>query len=91
MLPLIDLCGFAAGKKTTNFELVFFSQAFLCETVLSVTTELMKYVPDHVETGDGAGVLGGGSLGVVEVCGDGDDGVGDVAAQVVLCDLPHLG
>ena len=48
-------------------------------------------VPDHIETGDGAGVLGGSSLSVIEVCGDGDNRVGDVLAQVVLGNLSHLG
>ena len=38
-----------------------------------------------VETGDLAGVLGGLTLGVVEVGRDGDDGFGDGAAEVSLC------
>ena len=37
-----------------------------------------------VEAGDGAGFLGGLTLRVVEVRGDGDDGVGDVLTQVRL-------
>ena len=37
-----------------------------------------------VETGDLAGVLGGLTLGVVEVGRDGDDGFGDGAAQISL-------
>ena len=48
------------------------------------------HIPDHIETGDGSGVLGGGALSVVKVGGDGDDGVRDVLAQVVLGDRPHL-
>ena len=35
----------------------------------------------HVETGDLAGLLGGGALGVVEVGGNGDDGIGDGARR----------
>ena len=38
----------------------------------------------HVQTGDLTGVLGGLTLGVGEVGGNGDDGLGDGAAQVRL-------
>ena len=36
---------------------------------------------EDVEAGDAAGVLGGLALGVVEVGGDGDDGLGDFGAE----------
>ena len=45
----------------------------------------------HVEARDLAGVLGGLTLGVVEVRGDGDDGVGDGLAQVLFGVGLHLG
>ena len=38
----------------------------------------------HVQAGDLAGLLGGLALGVVEVRGDGDDGLGDRLAEVGL-------
>ena len=44
-----------------------------------------------VEAGDLAGVLGSLALGVVEVRGDGDDGVGDGLAEVLLGIGLHLG
>jgi len=45
---------------------------------------------EDVQTGDLTGVLGGLTLGVVEVSWDGDDGVLDVLAHVGLGGLLHL-
>ncbi len=44
----------------------------------------------HLEAGDLAGVLGGLALGVVEIGGNGDDGLGDLLAEVRLRGLLHL-
>jgi hypothetical protein len=45
---------------------------------------------EDVHSGDGTGVLGGLTLGVVKVRGDGDDGVIDGGSQVGLGGLLHL-
>jgi NAD-specific glutamate dehydrogenase len=45
---------------------------------------------EHVEAGDGARVLGGLSLTVVEVGGHGDDGIANSLAEVCLSGLLHL-
>jgi len=46
---------------------------------------------EDLETGDGTGILGSLALGVVEVGRDGDDGMGDLLAEVSLSSLLHLG
>jgi hypothetical protein len=46
---------------------------------------------ENVQVTDGAGVLGGLTLGVVEVSGDGNDGVSDGTTEVGLGGLSHLG
>lgn len=46
---------------------------------------------EDIETGNETGILGSLTLGVVEVGGDGDDGVVDGASEVGLCGLTHLG
>ena len=46
--------------------------------------------PDHVETGDLAGVLGRLALRIVEIGRDRDHGLLDFMAEIVLRRLPHL-
>ena len=45
---------------------------------------------ENVEAGNGTSVLGGLPLVVVEVGGHGDDGLGDLLAELGLSDLLHL-
>jgi len=46
---------------------------------------------EDLEAGNGAGIFGGLTLGVVEVGWDGDNGVGDLLAEVSFSGLLHLG
>ena len=46
---------------------------------------------ENVQASNGTGVLGGLTLVVVEVSGDGDDGLGDLLAELGLSNLLHLG
>ena len=68
---------------------------------LALVTGLIKTVSDSgggglvdntedVETGDSTGILGSLTLGVAEVGGNGNNGVGDRLAQEALGDLLHL-
>jgi len=45
----------------------------------------------NVELGDGSGILGGLTLRIVEIGGDGDDGIGDFFTEVSFSDVLHLG
>lgn len=45
---------------------------------------------ENVETSDSTGILGGLTLVVVEVCGNGDDGLLNLLAELDLGDLLHL-
>src|SRR5690554_3572856 len=45
---------------------------------------------EDVEAGNDTGILGSLALVVVEVGGDGDDGVGNLLSKVALGDVPHL-
>ena len=47
--------------------------------------------PENFQAGDAAGVLGGLALAVVEVGGDGDDGLADRLAEISLRRFLHLG
>ena len=45
---------------------------------------------EYVEASNGTGILGRLSLVVVEVCGHGDNGLGDLLAELRFGDLLHL-
>jgi len=44
----------------------------------------------NIKTSNSASILGSGTLSVVEVSGDGDDGIGDLLSEISLRDLLHL-
>mmetsp|Transcript_1850 Transcript_1850/g.2973 ORF Transcript_1850/g.2973 Transcript_1850/m.2973 type:complete len:180 (+) Transcript_1850:1093-1632(+) len=47
--------------------------------------------PQHIETSNGAGILGSLALGVIEVCWHSDNSVLELAAQIRFGSLLHLG
>ncbi|GIX63597.1 NAD-specific glutamate dehydrogenase [Babesia caballi] len=71
-------------------EHVFLVGTLLVKTVGNGSGGRLVDDTHNVETSNGAGVLGGLTLGVVEVGGDGDDGVLDGLAEVELSNLLHL-
>jgi hypothetical protein len=79
--------------KGTTTKVIYNDLAFLVGLVEAVSESCGGRLVDHthdVETSDGAGILGGGTLGVVEVGGDGNNSVDDLLAEVLLSDLLHL-
>ena len=63
---------------------IVWSAPFLVEPVREGRGGRLVDDAQHLEAGDLAGLLGGGALGVVEVRGHGDDGLGDGVAEVRL-------
>lgn len=82
-----DIEGAAAQIENQHVPLAL---AFLVETVGNGSGCGLVDDAQHVEAGDGAGVLGGLSLTVVEVGRHSDDGVADGLAEVGLSGLLHL-
>ena len=80
--------------ESTTTEIVDENLAFLLVGLVEAVGESGGggFVDDteNVETGDGTGVLGGSALSVVEVGGDGNNGVLDRLAEVALSNLLHL-
>ncbi|GMR52836.1 hypothetical protein PMAYCL1PPCAC_23031, partial [Pristionchus mayeri] len=71
-------------------EHVALSASLLVETVSDSGGRGLVDDSEHVEASDGTGVLGGLTLGVVEVSGDSDDGVLDGRSEEGLSGLLHL-
>ncbi|GMR38067.1 hypothetical protein PMAYCL1PPCAC_08261 [Pristionchus mayeri] len=71
-------------------EHVTLSAVLLVETVSDGGCRGFVNDSEHVEASDGTGVLGGLTLGVVEVGGDSYDGVLDGRSEKGLSDLLHL-
>ena len=63
----------------------------LLETIGQRSRRRLVDDAQHLEAGDLAGVLGGLALGVVEIGGNRDDGLGDGLAEIGLRRLLHLG
>ena len=79
----------SSTTEIVDNDLGFF--ALLVETIRDGGSSRLVDDAEDLETGNGTGILGGLTLGVVEVGGDGDDGVGDLLAKVSLGGLLHLG
>ena len=63
---------------------------FLVKTVGDGCSGRLVDDTKDLKTGNGTGILGGLTLGVVEVCGDGDNSMGDLLPKVSLGGLLHL-
>jgi len=77
--------GAAAEVEDRDFFL-----AFLIQAISQGGCGRLVDDPQYIESGDLAPVLGGLALGIVKIGGDGDYGVGDRLAQILLGGLFHL-
>jgi len=64
--------------------------SYLVEAVSQSGSGGLVHNTENIETSDSSGVLGGGTLSVVEVGGNGNDGVLDRLAKIALGHLLHL-
>lgn len=69
---------------------VALTSGLLVETVSDGGSGRLVDDTEDVQTGDETSILGGLALRVVEVGGNGDDGIVDGATKVRLSSLPHL-
>jgi len=65
--------------------------ALLVKTVGDGSSSRFVNDTEDLETGDGTGILGSLTLGVVKVGRDGNHGMGDLLAKVSLSGLLHFG
>lgn len=70
---------------------IAFTISFLVETVSNSSRSGLVNDTEDIEAGNKTSILGSLTLGVVEVGGDGDDGIVDSAAKIRLRSLSHLG
>ena len=69
---------------------VTFAGVLLVETVRNSGSGGLVDDSENLHAGDGTGILGGLSLGIVEVSGHSDNGVVDLSTEVSLSGLLHL-
>jgi hypothetical protein len=70
---------------------VFFFCVFFVKTVGDSGSGGLVDDSLDVEIGNSSSILGGLSLGIVEISGNGDDGIVDIISEVILSDVLHLG
>lgn len=67
-----------------------FTDHLLVETIGDRSSGRFVDDTEDVESGNRAGILGCLTLGIIEICGNGDDSVGNGGAEIRLCRFLHL-